>query len=207
MRYYMLNKPSGVITAVSDKNYKTVMDCFPSEIRSGLFPIGRLDKDTEGLLLVTDDGELSFKLTRPEFNIEKRYFFRAFGEISEKKIKMLREGVFIGNGTKLAKPAFLTDIVLSTVEHDKEFIPEDIRAHTLKNPKGATFSGTITVTEGKYHEVKLLLHSVGCKIFYLKRTSVGAIVLDTVLKPEEFRELNSSELEFAEKCKNIFIPL
>lgn len=207
MRYYMLNKPSGLITAVSDKYYKTVMECFPSDLTGGLFPVGRLDKDTEGLLLVTDDGELSFKLTRPEFNIEKRYFFRAFGKISEEKIKMLRDGIFIGNGEKLAKPAFLTDIVLSTVEHDKEFIPENIRAHALKNPKGDTFSGIITVTEGKYHEVKLLLHSVGCKIFYLKRISIGEIVLDPMLKPGEFRKLNSSELKFAENCKNIFIPL
>ncbi|MBR3935833.1 MAG: 16S rRNA pseudouridine(516) synthase, partial [Oscillospiraceae bacterium] len=92
MRYYMLNKPSGVITAVSDKETKTVMDLFPDEMRPGLHPVGRLDKDTEGLLIITDDGDLTFRLTRPEFGITKRYFFRAFGKIDKEKIEKLAEG-------------------------------------------------------------------------------------------------------------------
>ena len=89
MRYYMLNKPNGVITATRDRISKTVMDCFPKEIREGLFPVGRLDLDTEGLLIITDDGDFAFRMLRPEFGITKRYFFRAFGEINEEKIKKL----------------------------------------------------------------------------------------------------------------------
>ena len=92
MRYYMLNKPGGVVTAVSDAKDKTVMDCFPEDIRPGLFPVGRLDKDTEGLLIITDDGDFAFRMLRPEFGITKRYFFRAFGEISEEKIEKLKNG-------------------------------------------------------------------------------------------------------------------
>lgn len=207
MRYYMLNKPSGVVTAVTDSKSKTVMDCFPEDIRPGLFPIGRLDKDTEGLLLITDDGDFAFRMLRPEFGVAKRYFFRAFGEISEGKIKKLETGGNLyGNGEK-ARPAFLSDISLSTVEHDAAYISESERAHALKNPFGKTFSAFITVTEGKRHEVKLLLKSIGCKVFYLKRFSMGKFMLDPMLKPGEFREFTPEEISFAEDYRKIFIDL
>ncbi len=203
----MLNKPAGVITAVSDIKDKTVMDCFPPELRPGLFPVGRLDKDTEGLLLITDDGDFTFRMLRPEFGISKRYFFRAFGEISEEKIKKLENGGFLYGNGEAARPAFITDIVLSTVEKDEAFLSEKDRAHAMKNPKGKTFSAFITVTEGKRHEVKLLLKSIGCRIFYLKRFSMGKFVLDPMLKPGEFREFTPEEISFAEDYRKIFIDL
>ncbi len=207
MRYFMLNKPAGVITAVFDKESKTVMDCFPDEIRNGLHPVGRLDRDTEGLLIITDDGELTFRLTRPEFGITKRYFFRAFGKITEEKIKKLAcGGMLYGNGDK-ARPAFLSDIILSTVKDDAVFMDDEYRAHCMKNPDGETFSGVITVTEGKRHEVKLLLKSIGCRIFYLKRISMGDFVLDPVLNPGEFREFTPEEIKQAEEYRKIFIEL
>ncbi len=207
MRYYMLNKPGGVITATEDKKDKTVMDCFPEEIRGGLFPIGRLDRDTEGLLIVTDDGDFAFRMLRPEFGITKRYFLRAFGEINEEKVKKLAAGgVLYGNG-EAARPAFLDEIKLSTVEEDFEYIPEKDRAHCMKNPKGKTFSAVITVTEGKRHEVKLLMKSIGCKVFYLQRIAMGKFVLDPVLKPGEFREFIPAEVAFAEEYRKIFIDL
>ena len=146
-------------------------------------------------------------MLRPEFGITKRYFFRAFGEIDEEKIKKLKNGgALYGNG-EAARPAFLSEIILSTVEDDSEFIPEEDRAHALKNPKGKTFSAVITVTEGKRHEVKLLLKSIGCKIFYLQRISMGNFVLDTNLKPGEFREFYPEEISFAEDYRKIFIDL
>lgn len=207
MRYYMLNKPGGVVTATSDKFSKTVMDLFPDDIRKGLFPIGRLDRDTEGLLIITDDGDFAFRMLRPEFGITKRYFFRAFGKINEEKIKKLENGgALYGNG-EAARPAFLSDIVLSTVEADSGFIPEEDRAHCLKNPDGKTFSAVITVTEGKRHEVKLLLKSIGCKIFYLQRVSMGNFVLDKKLRPGEFREFTSEEVSIAEDYRKIYIDL
>lgn len=201
MRYYMLNKPSGLISAVSDKNSKTVIELFPKELRKGLFTVGRLDKDTRGLLLITDDGDFSFKMTEPKFGIEKQYFFRAFGKISDDDLKKLMEGGNLFGNFKKARPAFLSNIVSSNVEHDIEHIPENERAHAMKNPKGATFSAIITVTEGKRHEVKLLLKSMGCKIFYLERIAMGDFLLDPMLKNGEFRELNSNELELVEKYK------
>lgn len=203
----MINKPSGVVTAVTDKSSKTVMDCFPQEIRKGLFPVGRLDRDTEGLLIVTDDGDFAFRMLRPEFGIEKRYFFRAFGEISKEKIEKLSTGGFLYGNEEAARPAFIDEIVLSTVEHDLEHIPEKDRAHCIKNPGGATFSAVITVTEGKRHEVKLLLKSIGCKIFYLQRVAMGRFVLDPVLKPGEFREFTPEEASFAKAYRKIFIDL
>ncbi len=207
MRYYMLNKPGGVVTATRDKTSETVMDLFPEDIREGLFPIGRLDRDTEGLLLITDDGDFAFRMLRPEFGITKRYFFRAFGEISEDKIKKLETGgILFGNGES-ARPAFLSDINPSTVQSDIGHIPEEDRAHCLKNPNGKTFSAVITVTEGKRHEVKLLLKSIGCKIFYLRRISMGKFVLDPMLKPGEFRKFTSEEVAFAENYRKIFIDL
>ena len=203
----MLNKPGGVVTATRDKYSETVMDLFPEEIREGLFPIGRLDRDTEGLLIITDDGDFAFRMLRPEFGITKRYFFRAFGEINEEKIKKLESGgALYGNG-ETARPTFLSDIVLSTVEADSGYIPEEDRAHALKNPGGKTFSAGITVTEGKRHEVKLLLKSIGCKIFYLQRISMGNFVLDPVLKPGEFREFSPEEISFAENYRKNFIDL
>ena len=203
----MLNKPGGVVTAVRDKDSKTVMDCFPKDMRHGLHPVGRLDRDTEGLLIITDDGDLTFRLTRPEFGITKRYFFRAFGKITEEDIeKLAKGGLLYGNGEE-AKPAFVSDIILSTVEEDMEHSPEESRAHCSKNPKGATFSAVITVTEGKRHEVKLLIKSIGCRIFYLKRISMGDFVLDPVLKPGEFREFTLEEIKLAEEYRKIYIPL
>lgn len=203
----MLNKPSGVVTAVSDKDSATVMDSFPPEIRSGLHPIGRLDRDTEGLLIITDDGDLTFRLTRPEFGIEKRYFFRAFGEISDADVEKLKKGgLLYGNG-EAARPAFIENIVLSTVENDFEHIPAGARAHCMKNPQGKTFSAVIKVTEGKRHEVKLLLKSIDCKIFYLQRISMGKFVLDPVLKPGMFREFTPEEIKIAEEYRKIFIDL
>lgn len=207
MRYYMLNKPSGVVTAVRDKDSKTVMDCFPDEIRTGLHPAGRLDRDTEGLLIITDDGDLTFRLTRPEFGINKRYFFRAFGKITDEDVKKLEKGGFLYGNGEAARPAYISDINLSTVEKDSNFLSEEYRAHCMRNPGGNTFSAIITVSEGKRHEVKLLLKSLGCRIFYLKRISMGDFVLDPVLKPGEFREFTPEEIKRAEEYRKIFIPL
>ncbi len=202
----MLNKPSGIVTATKDKESKTVLDLFPKDERDMLHAVGRLDRDTEGLLIITDDGDLTFRLTRPEFAFEKRYFFMAFGELSSKDIEKVEHGgILFGNGS-LSRPAKFSDIISSTVLKETDHIPDDIREHALKNPNGKVTSGIITVTEGKHHEVKLLLHSCGCKIFYLKRLSVGEIVLDKNLKSGEYRPFTPEEISLAEKYKKLYIP-
>ena len=202
----MLNKPSGTVTATKDKENKTVLDLFPEDERKLLHAAGRLDRDTEGLLIITDDGDFTFRLTRPEFGFEKRYFFMAFGELSNDCIeKVERGGIPFGDGS-FSRPAKFSDIALSTVSDEAEHIPEDIREHALKNPNGRVTSGIITVTEGKHHEVKLLLHSCGCKIFRLKRLSVGEIFLDGTLESGKYRPFTPEETALAEKYKKLYIP-
>lgn len=201
----MLRKPSGFVTAVSDSREKTVIELFPEEIRAGLHPVGRLDKDTTGLLLITDDGDFTFRMLRPEFGVEKRYFLRAFGEISEEKIKKLESGTNLYGNGEPARPAVLTDIALSTVREDLEHIPEKDRAHCLRNPEGKTFSAVIKVTEGKRHEVKLLIKSIGCRVFSLERLSMGKFVLDEKLSPGEFREFTPEEVSLANEYKKLYI--
>lgn len=205
LRYYMLYKPAGCVTARKDSTAPAVLDLFPPEIREELHPVGRLDKDTTGLLILTDDGDLTFRLTRPEFAFPKRYFFRAFGKFSEAEAKKLAEGGRLyGNGLP-AKPAFFSDLKTETVSENTAFIPEEKLERAMKNSSGAVTSGVITVTEGKKHEVKLLLKSLGCSIFFLKRLSVGEITLDENLKPGEFRPFTEEERKLAKKYRELYI--
>ncbi len=171
--YYMLNKPADCITAASDPKCKTVMDLFPKNRRSGLNPVGRLDKDAEGLLIITDDGKLNHFLTSPKRNVPKKYYACLKGIPDEDGIKKLREGVAFKDFT--SRPASL------------EIISRDEAAGTSEV--------YFTVTEGRFHEVKRLAISIGCEVQYLKRVGFGGVELDESLAPGEFRELKSSETE------------
>lgn len=203
----MLNKPKNTVTAVRDKDFNTVMDCFPPEIREGLYPIGRLDIDTEGLLIITDDGELTFRLTRPEFGFVKRYFFMAFGVLDEKGIEKIEKGGTILGKGESAKPAHIERVEHGMVASCSKYIPKEKLEHCMKNPGGTVSTGVVAVTEGHHHEVKLLLRGAGCKIFYLKRLSVGEIELDEHLLPGEFREFTPTERALAEKYRKIWTEL
>ena len=197
MRYYMFNKPRGCITACSDERHKTVMDYFPDSEREGLFPVGRLDKDTEGFLIITDDGQLSYRVTTPESEISKTYFFYAKGELDEKKIKMLEDGV---------------DIMASTVhktaparaEKVGELTFRDIAEHLDCDPARLKYTRhgdvpvtavKITITEGKKHQVKKMAMAVGMRIVYLERIAIAGVPLDTSLKRGEYRPLTEQEVE------------
>lgn len=165
--YYMLNKPSGVVSATEDRE-KTVMDLFGPDIRKGLFPVGRLDKNTVGLLLITNDGELSHRLTSPRRKVPKTYLAGIAKPLTPGDIASLEAGLDIGDGDHSA-PA--------TVEVIDE---------------GSIF---LTVTEGKYHEVKRMLKAVGNEVLSLKRVSFGTLKLDPMLKEGEFRRLTPSEID------------
>ena len=190
MRYYMLNKPRGVVTAVSDPVFNTVMDCFPKDLSTGMHPVGRLDIDTEGLLIITDDGQLTFRLTRPEFGFVKRYYFMAFGKLSKAGKERIELGGTLFGNKRPAKPAHIEKL-----------------EHCMKNPKGTVSTGIISVTEGQRHEVKLLLRKAGCSVFYLKRLSIGKIILDEALLPGEFREFTLEEKSLAKEYRKIRIDL
>lgn len=203
MRYIMMNKPAGYISARRDKTCPVVMDLVPDN--AGLHIAGRLDRDAEGLLILTDDGDFTFRLTRPEFGIKKKYFFRAFGELSEESIRKAAEGgIPLGDGSP-SLPAEIEVKRTGTVLENAEYIPEADREHCLKNPGGPVTEGTITVSEGKFHEVKLILYRLRCKVFSLKRLSQGDIELDEKLGPGQFREFTPSEREYCGKIRSIYI--
>lgn len=189
--YYMLNKPKGCITATKDESEKTVFDLFDFDTE-GVFHVGRLDKDTEGLLLLTNDGEFEHKLMNPNSHIEKTYYFIALGYLDNEKINKLENGVLIGEYK--TKPSKVDLEKSGTYETLKEEISElcdlDLNYNNQK-----IVSGFITICEGKKNQVKRMLKSVDCYIFYLKRTSIGDLDLDMSLEKGKYRTLSENEIE------------
>ena len=170
--YLMLHKPAGVVSATEDSREKTVLDLVrPEDRKNGLFPVGRLDKDTEGLLLLTDDGELAHRLLSPKKHVDKTYYAKIDGQVTEEHVKQFREGLDIGDEKKTL-PAVLT-ILLS----------------------GPVSEIEVTIHEGRFHQIKRMFEAVGCKVTYLKRLSMGSLVLDETLQLGEYRPLTEAELE------------
>ncbi len=194
--YYMFNKPRGCITARRDERHKTVMDYFPEEKRDVLFPVGRLDGDTEGFLLVTDDGELCYKLLRPEHHIPKTYFFIALGALTDEKIALLEGGIKIYKNSELiTSPAKIEDVRTLTYKDITEHLPEKERRMSERRASLPAVSAFVTITEGKKHQVRRMLRHVGCKIVYLKRVKMAELSLDAALPLGEYRALTDAELE------------
>ncbi len=170
--YIMLHKPAGVLSATEDGRGKTVLDLLPPEYKKrGLFPVGRLDKDTEGLLLLTDDGQLAHELLSPKKHVDKRYFVRVEGALDEADRAAFAAGMTLADGLRCL-PAGL----------------EILRA-------GAQSEAIVTLREGKFHQIKRMLAARGKPVVYLKRLSMGALVLDETLSLGAWRELSKAELE------------
>ena len=169
--YYMLNKPAGVISATSDAKEKTVLDLIDNKKRKDLFPVGRLDKDTEGLLLITNDGELAHRLLSPKKHVDKLYFARVEGVVTEADKEAFSKGLDIGDG-EYTKPAKLEIITSDEISEIK-----------------------LTIQEGKFHQVKRMFEAVGKKVIYLKRLSMGTLQLDENLALGEYRLLSKEEIE------------
>lgn len=165
--YYMLNKPQGVVSATTDNHDKTVLNILKDAPGKDLFPVGRLDKDTEGLLLITNDGELSHNLLSPKKHVDKTYLVETKENITEEMVLQLREGVDIGE-EKLTLPAKVN------VLEDKKL--------------------ELTIMEGKFHQVKRMLKAVDNEVIYLKRLSMGSLSLDEKLALGEYRCLTEEEI-------------
>lgn len=178
--YYLFHKPAGCVSATEDAIHKTVMDYLTDTLRSDLFPVGRLDIDTEGLLLITNDGALAHELLSPTKHVEKTYYARVAGKVAEADVNLFREGVDIGED-KLTKPAKL--VILSNDGMDSEI--------------------ELTITEGKFHQVKRMFQAVGKEVLYLKRLSMGPLRLPEDLKPGEYRALTEEELFALKNRKDI----
>ena len=169
-RYFMLYKPEGVLSATEDREQKTVIDILPTELqRLKLFPVGRLDKDTIGLLILTNDGELSHSVTSPKKHVQKRYEFTADGKLDEYDVDAFKQGIVLGDGTKCLSATLEIDI--NNASH-----------------------GYLSIFEGKYHQVKRMLAARAKPVTKLKRLSVGDLILDPNLKPGEYKELTSDDI-------------
>lgn len=172
--YYMLNKPAGVISATEDKRDKTVLDLIKEKKRKDLFPVGRLDKDTEGLLLITNDGALAHRLLSPKKHVDKCYYAEISGGVTEDDVRVFKERINIG-----------------TQEEPEWTIPAELKILE----KGTVSRIRLTIREGKFHQVKRMFLAVGKEVVYLKRERMGALVLDEELAPGEYRKLTDSELK------------
>lgn len=172
--YYMLNKPAGVVSATEDASDTTVVELIPHRKRKDLFPVGRLDKDTEGLLLITNDGSLAHRLLSPKKHVDKTYYAKIRGRVTEEDQGIFARGVDIGTATQeeWTRPATLT---------------------VLKSGEVSEIS--LTIQEGKFHQVKRMFQAVGKEVIYLRRESMGSLRLDETLKPGEYRPLTEEELE------------
>lgn len=175
--YYMLNKPGGVVSATENRRDTTVIDLIKDKKRKDLFPVGRLDKDTEGLLLITNDGDLAHRLLAPKKHVDKVYYAKIDGMVTEEDVKRFAEGIDIGaEEEEMTRPAKL-DIMRSAEE-------SEIR---------------LTIHEGKFHQVKRMFLAVGKEVTYLKRERMGTLCLDENLKPGEYRLLTEEEIENVRK--------
>lgn len=173
--YYLFHKPAGCVSATEDKIHKTVMDYLTDTLRDDLFPVGRLDIDTEGLLLITNDGALAHELLSPAHHVKKTYYARVAGRVTEEDARLFQQGVDIGE-EKLTKPA---ELVILTSGEESEI--------------------ELTITEGKFHQVKRMFQAVGKKVVYLKRLSMGPLTLPETLLPGEYRALTQEELMLLQK--------
>ena len=171
--YYMLNKPAGIISASDDDRESTVVDLIGEPKRRDLFPVGRLDRDTEGLLLITNDGALAHRLLSPKHHVDKVYYARVSGILEDSDIELFRDGLVLTDGLECL-PAELK--VLSVSEDDY------------------TSEAEITIREGKFHQVKRMFSSIGAEVVYLKRLSMGPLVLDPSLEPGAYRRLTEEEM-------------
>ena len=194
-RYFMFNKPRGCVTARRDARHKTVMDYFPEDMRDVIFPIGRLDKDTEGLLLFTDDGNFFHHLMRPEFHVPKTYYFVADGIPNEEKLGELESGVNVyKNRDKMTAPAQIEILETCTLRDVRHLLDGSERIFATKRGDFPAICGNITITEGKKHQVKRMIRYTGPRVVYLKRVAIGALSLDPDLSPGEYRTLTDEEL-------------
>ncbi len=169
--YYMLNKPAGVISATEDRNDQTVIDLIDSKRRKDLFPVGRLDRDTEGLLLITNDGALAHRLLSPKKHVDKVYYARIRGRVTEEDVKAFAGGIDIGE----EKPTLPGELCILQADEVSEI--------------------ELTIREGKFHQVKRMFEAVGKEVLYLKRVRMGSLVLDETLETGAYRELTEEEIE------------
>lgn len=171
--YYMLNKPKGFVSATTDREHNTVVDIISSSEKKDLFPVGRLDIDTEGLLLITNDGELAHRLLAPKNHVEKTYYVEVSGILDDVDVDAVEKGLDIGEEK-------------NTIPAKMEILKTDIQNNIS--------SCYLTIHEGKFHQVKRMMKKLGKTVTYLKRVSMGSLILDSKLKKGNYRKLTEQEI-------------
>lgn len=177
--YFMLNKPTGVVSATQDQTDRTVVDLITCPHHKELFPVGRLDKDTEGLLLLTDNGALAHQPLSPAKHVSKTYLVYAEGKLTKGDVMLLENGVDIGDET-LTRPAKAANLSYYEI--------------LGQEGKSVQTRLELTITEGRYHQIKRMFAKIGKPVQYLKRLSMGGLELDASLSPGEFRRLTEKEI-------------
>ena len=172
-RYFVLNKPAGVISATKDRISETVLSLIPEADPKEYFPVGRLDKDTEGLLIITNDGAFAHRLTSPRKEVTKTYFVRITGTVNQAEQRKLEGGIVLADFT--SKPA----------------------RYRFLSEEGDTSECLLTITEGRFHEVKRMFHAVGHEVLYLKRIQIGSFSLPESLAPGQYLEYSGEQLHEA----------
>lgn len=171
-RYFMLNKPAGCVSATRDGLSKTVLDLLDGEVTRNLFPVGRLDKDTEGFLLITNDGKLGHRLLSPKKHVDKTYLAITDKTLTDDEMEVFRTGVDIGD----EKPTMPAEIQFWGETDNGEYVFE------------------VVLREGRFHQVKRMFEAFGSHVTYLKRTAMGCVELDEELEPGEYRRLTEAEV-------------
>ena len=176
--YFMLNKPQGCVSAVTDPQHQTVLDLIDKKNRKDLFPVGRLDRDTEGLLLITNNGRLCHNLLAPGKHVPKTYFARISGNVTDEDTAQFAKGINIGE--------------------QRDTLPAELQ---ILSHDGTFSEITLTITEGKFHQVKRMFQAVGKEVVYLKRISMVNLKLDESLQPGEYRQLTEEEIRLLGQTK------
>ena len=176
--YLMMNKPQGLVSSTDDPLTETVIDLLGDEyLIYKPFPVGRLDKDTEGLLMISNDGKLAHELLSPKKGVDKKYYVEVDGTVTNEHIIMVEKGIVLDDDYKTL-PAKLE--ILESNVFSKVFL---------------------TIQEGKYHQVKRMFESLSMKVIYLKRVSMGPLLLESTLSPGEYRELSDEEIKSLRNCQ------
>ncbi len=176
--YFILNKPAGVLSATRDGKQKTVLDLIKEGRRKDLFPVGRLDKDTEGLLIITNDGAMAHELLSPSKHVDKTYYVRTDGMLTSEHTDMFKKGVVIDENFT-AMPAELI----------------------IKAASSGGSEALVTIKEGKYHQIKRMMEAAGNRVVYLKRISMGGLDLPNNLKTGEYRHMTEEEINMLKGIK------
>ena len=182
MEYFMLNKPQGVVSATTDSRYPTVVGLIGDALRKDLFPVGRLDVDTEGLLIITNDGEMAHNLLSPKKHVDKVYLAHVSGGLPEDAVKRFEEGIKLEDGTMT--------------------LPAELKILKGAGPEENAQEVLVTIREGKFHQIKRMFEALGCRVEYLKRISMGPLILDPNLEPGEYRPLTLQEEASIKDCGN-----